>query len=96
MAACAVALVCARNAVTVRRVRRAGAELVALKRRNSREAVPDLWGMTTIVFSREVAAGWIAQFRGGLELEICIMGDERWACWSADGTPLGFSRWGLA
>lgn len=50
-----------------------------------------------MLYARDVPTGWIAIFRGGLELELVVDGARPFARWfSRTGAPLGFARWGVA
>jgi hypothetical protein len=50
-----------------------------------------------LLYSRDVPTGWIAFFRGGLELELRVDRLRPEAVWFApNGTPLGLARWGIA
>jgi hypothetical protein len=50
-----------------------------------------------MLYARDVPTGWIAIFKGGLELELLVDGPRPVARWfSRYGAPLGFARWGLA
>lgn len=61
---------------------------------NPRPRPADVAGM---LLSRDVPTGWIAIFKGGLELELrtdLVRPVVRW--FSRTGAPLGFARWGEA
>lgn len=50
-----------------------------------------------LLYSRDVPTGWIALFRGGLELELRVDCEKPIVWWSTiRGPAFGHARWGLA
>lgn len=49
------------------------------------------------LYARDIPTGWVAFFRGGLELEVDVTGWAPVARWSTmTGHTLGAARWGRA